>query len=170
MRTEVRARRHKAGRTGERSEGGGLRHSLRVRMLLFFLIVTLVSIGVLATSFFVLTAGIIRENSNRLLADLVQQIAAEMDDLIRKYGLGAGLRICGRHCRRLVPDYAVDVVDGCLPVILCAVPSRSRNWQTHIRDHPGGRRARCDRHGTRRKLDGGTFFYADQWARYLADE
>jgi two-component system sensor histidine kinase YesM len=81
MRTEVRAGRHKAGRTGERSEGGGLRHSLRVRMLLFFLIVTLVSIGVLATSFFVLTAGIIRENSNRLLADLVQQIAAEMDDL-----------------------------------------------------------------------------------------
>jgi len=63
------------------SKWGAFRESLRVRMLVFFLIITLVSIAVLSTSFFVLTAGIIRENSNRLLVDLIQQIAAEIDNL-----------------------------------------------------------------------------------------
>jgi len=55
--------------------------SLRMRMLVFFLIITLVSVAVLSTSFFVLTSGIIRENSNRLLVDLIRQIASDADDL-----------------------------------------------------------------------------------------
>ena len=64
------------------TEGRGFRQSLRLRMLAFFLIVSLVSIGGLSVSFFVLTVGIIRENSNRLLADLIHQIGAEIEDLL----------------------------------------------------------------------------------------
>lgn len=50
-------------------------------MLVFFLLVTLVSVAVLTTSFFVITTGIIRDNSRRLLVDLIRQIASDTDDL-----------------------------------------------------------------------------------------
>jgi len=63
--------------SGEGPAGG----SLRIRMLVFFLLVTLVSIAVLGTSFVVVTTGIIRENSRLLLVDLIRQIASDTDDL-----------------------------------------------------------------------------------------
>jgi two-component system sensor histidine kinase YesM len=63
------------------SRRGPFRRSLRLRLLVFFLLVTLASLTALSTSFFLLTSGIIRENSKRLLADLVHQIAAEIDAL-----------------------------------------------------------------------------------------
>jgi two-component system sensor histidine kinase YesM len=63
------------------SKPGAFRESLRLRLLVLFLIVTLASLAFLSVSFYVLTSGIIRENSNRLLADLIHQISAEIDDL-----------------------------------------------------------------------------------------
>jgi len=63
------------------SKRGPLRGSLRLRLLVFFLLVTLASLGALSSSFFILTSGIIRENSKRLLADLIHQISSEIDAL-----------------------------------------------------------------------------------------
>ena len=58
-----------------------LGESLRARMLAFFLFVSIVSIIFLSTSFYLLSAGIIRKNSNRLLEDLIGQVTIETDNL-----------------------------------------------------------------------------------------
>ena len=44
----------------------------------------------------------------------------------RQHGRGAGVRVCGRDGRRVVPDHAVDFVDGRVQVVLRALSQGSR--------------------------------------------
>ena len=63
---------------------------------------------------------------------------------------GAGLRLCRRDGRRVVPDHAVHLADGGVQGVLPEVPRRPGDGQEPLRHPPGGRRAGGRRHGDRR--------------------
>jgi len=58
-----------------------LRRSLRFRILIFFLLVSFVSILVLSVTFFFVSADVIKKNSEKLLIELINQIANEVNGL-----------------------------------------------------------------------------------------
>lgn len=58
-----------------------LQSSLRLRILVFFLLVSFVSILVLSVTFYFVSADIIKKNSEKLLIDLIDQIANEVNSL-----------------------------------------------------------------------------------------
>ena len=58
-----------------------LQSSLRLRILVFFLLVSFVSILFLSVTFYFVSADVIRKNSEKLLIDLIDQIADEVNGL-----------------------------------------------------------------------------------------
>ena len=78
-----------------------------------------------------------------------------------------GLRRC--HRRTVVPDHAVDVIDGRVQELLRKVAGRSGDRQEQLCGDPGRGRARCDRHGARRKLERRARVHGHEWSRHLAD-
>ncbi len=50
----------------------------------------------------------------------------------RQHRRGLGLRVCGRHRRRVVSDHALDLAHGCLQGVLRALSRRSRHRRAQL--------------------------------------
>ena len=68
----------------------------------------------------------------------------------RQHGRGPGLRLCGCHRRRVVPDHAVDLAHGRLQGLLRALSGGSRHRRAQLCGDPGRGRAGGHRHGAGR--------------------
>ena len=88
----------------------------------------------------------------------------------RQHRRGSRVRVCGRHGRRLVPDHAVDLADGCVQGLLRPAARRPGERQQQLRRAAGGGRALGDRDGARRLVERRPRLHPDQRPRHLADE
>ncbi len=87
----------------------------------------------------------------------------------RQHGRRARLPVRGRDRRRLVPDHAVDLADGRVPLVLRPPPHRPGDRAARLHDRAGRGRARRDRHRDRRDVERRARVHADLRSRHLAD-